>query len=73
VEPEHSEQVTEQKEPLNRWRIVIYLTVLAGLLAFWGLGNNDLWDDEASSAVYGRNLMKTGKLIAWDGRNITGE
>ena len=70
MEPEHSEQVTEQKEPLNRWRIVIYLTVLAGLLAFWGLGNNDLWDDEASSAVYGRNLMKTGKLIAWDGRNI---
>ena len=70
MEPENSEQVTEQKEPLNGWRIVVYLTVLAGLLAFWGLGNNDLWDDEASSAVYGRNLMKTGKLIAWDGRNI---
>lgn len=62
----------EQKCPLKRRRIVVYLTVLAGLLAFWGLGNNDLWEDEALTAVYGRNLMKTGTLIGWDGRNLTG-
>jgi hypothetical protein len=67
LEPENSEQPLESKK---NQRIVLYLTLLAGLLAFWGLGNNDLWDDEAFTAVYGRNLMETGSLIAWDGRNL---
>ncbi len=67
MEPETSEQPLESKK---NQRIVLYLTLLAGLLAFWGLGNNDFWDDEAFTAVYGRNFIETGKLIAWDGRNL---
>ena len=67
MERENSEQPLASK---NNQRIVLYLTLLTGLLAFWGLGNNDLWDDEAFTAVYGRNLVETGQLIAWDGRNL---
>ena len=67
MERENSEQPLASKK---NQRIVLYLTLLAGLLAFWGLGNNDFWDDEAFTAVYGRNFMETGKLIAWDGRNL---
>ncbi|MDA2924105.1 glycosyltransferase family 39 protein, partial [Acidobacteria bacterium AH-259-L09] len=40
------------------------------MLAFWSLGQNDFWDDEANTAVLGRNFMKTGKVIGWDGRNL---
>ncbi len=58
----------------NRWlqpnALVFYFTLLAALLAFKGLGLNDFWDDEANTAVIGRNLLKTGELTAWDGRNL---
>ncbi|MCZ6485556.1 MAG: glycosyltransferase family 39 protein [Acidobacteria bacterium] len=70
MEQEIPEQKLGWKESLNRKRTVVSLTVLAGLLAFWGLGNNDFWDDEAFTAVYGRNLMETGQIVGWDGRNL---
>ena len=72
LEPDHSEPLQQSEKSFDPQRIVVYLTVLAGLLAFWGLGNHDLWEDEALTAVYGRNLMKTGTLIGWDGQNLTG-
>jgi len=72
LEPDHSEPPQQSVKSLNSQRIVAYLTVLAGLLAFWGLGNHDFWDDEALTAVYGRNLINTGTLIGWDGQNLMG-
>ncbi len=72
LEPEHSEPRQQLEKSFNPQRVVDYLTVLAGLLAFWGLGNNDFWDDEAFTAVHGRNFMNTGQLISWDGRNLIG-
>ena len=70
MERENPKQAPESKKSLIPKRVVLYLTLLTGLLAFWGLGNNDFWDDEAFTAVYGRNLIKTGTLIGWDGRNL---
>ncbi|MCZ6673053.1 MAG: hypothetical protein O7C75_08945 [Verrucomicrobia bacterium] len=70
MERGNPEQAPESKKSLNPKRVVAYLTLLAGLLAFWGLGNNDFWDDEAFTAAYGRNLIRTGTLIGWDGRNL---
>ena len=70
MERGNPEQAPESKKSLNPHRVVVYLTLLAALLAFWGLGNNDFWDDEAFTAVYGRNLIRTGTLIGWDGRNL---
>ena len=72
LEPDHSEPRQQSEKSFNPQRVVAYLTVIAGLLAFWGLGNHDLWEDEALTAVYGRNLMKTGTLIGWDGKNLMG-
>ncbi len=46
--------------------------LIAGVLAFHGLTNHLFWDDEASTAIFGRNLLKTGKLTAWDGHNLIG-
>lgn len=64
----------QHQHPDGVWRNytlpVVCSVVFAALLAFWGLGNNDFWDDEAFTAVYSRNLMESGRLIAWDGRNL---
>ena len=64
----------QHQHPDGLWRnytlLVVCSVVFAALLAFWGLGNNDFWDDEAFTAVYSRNLMESGRLIAWDGRNL---
>jgi 4-amino-4-deoxy-L-arabinose transferase-like glycosyltransferase len=41
-------------------------------LAFTGITSDKLWDDEANTAIFARNLLATGELTAWDGRNVIG-
>ncbi|HUT77830.1 MAG TPA: glycosyltransferase family 39 protein [Polyangia bacterium] len=45
---------------------------VAAVLAFHGLDNHKLWDDEANTALFGRNLLATGELSAFDGTNLIG-
>ncbi len=45
---------------------------VAAALAFHGIGNHLLWDDEANTALFARNLLATGELSAFDGRNVVG-
>jgi Dolichyl-phosphate-mannose-protein mannosyltransferase len=42
---------------------VIYLSVT-------GLAHTYFWDDEAHVAIIARNVLATGHLTAWDGRNL---
>ena len=44
----------------------------AVLLGAWGFTNHAFWDDEASTALFARNLLATGELTAWDGVNLIG-
>ena len=46
--------------------------LLAAVLGLAGLSNHPFWDDEANTAIYGRNLLKFGRLTAWDGTNLVG-
>jgi 4-amino-4-deoxy-L-arabinose transferase-like glycosyltransferase len=39
-------------------------------LLFAGLGNTSFWDDEAQVGIIARNALITGRLSAWDGRNL---
>ncbi len=50
--------------------IAILIIALSGYLAFRGLADNYFWDDEAGTAIFARNLLRSGKLTAWDGRNL---
>ena len=43
---------------------------MGGYLAFSGLDYNYFWDDEADTALFARNLLRFGKLTAWDGHNL---
>jgi 4-amino-4-deoxy-L-arabinose transferase-like glycosyltransferase len=68
------EQSTEAVDQTPMWRsspaLVIYSTLFAAVISFVGIGNNPFWDDEANTAVIGRNFIETGTLSAWDGRNL---
>jgi 4-amino-4-deoxy-L-arabinose transferase-like glycosyltransferase len=44
----------------------------AVFLGAWGFTNHAFWDDEASTALFARNLLATGELTAWDGVNLIG-
>lgn len=50
--------------------VVIAATLLTAIIAMLGLTNHALWDDEAHTAIYARNLLRFGRLTAWDGRNL---
>jgi len=45
---------------------------VAGALAFTGITADKLWDDEANTGIFARNLLAAGRLTAWDGTNLIG-
>ena len=55
-----------------RWpvAIAIMVVVAAGALLFARLGHYPLWDDEATTAMFGRNVLKTGDTSARVGHNL---
>ncbi|MDR3709474.1 MAG: glycosyltransferase family 39 protein [Capsulimonadaceae bacterium] len=52
--------------------ILALLLVVSAFLILNGLDRAALWDDEAQVGVIARNLLKTGHLTGWDGRNLYG-
>lgn len=52
--------------------VVAAAVLSAAVLGLMGLDNRLFWDDEANTAIYGRNLLKFGRLTAWDERNLVG-
>ena len=46
---------------------VLAAMVLAAVLVFPQLGRRPFWDDEANTAIYARNLVRFGRITAWDG------
>lgn len=51
-------------------RILILLLVLAAILLFTNLGNVYLWQDEAGTAMLGKNTLQFGFPRAFDGKNL---
>ena len=55
----------------NPNRRAIWVIIIAYIfLTIPRLANNSLWGDEASTGVYAKNLIQTGKITCWDGKNI---
>ena len=54
----------------NQWARVFICLIIASILTIVGISNNQYWDDEANTALIGRNFIKTGTLSAYDGLNI---
>lgn len=51
---------------------MLLTVIVAALLGLHGLGNNAFWDDEANTALFARNWLRTGTLTAFDGINVIG-
>lgn len=54
------------------WSVAVQLIVacVAALLLLWGLGNPYLWQDEASTAVLARRMLRFDRPLAYDGVNL---
>src|SRR5262249_23592645 len=48
----------------------LFLLLTAVLFLFWGLGDKYLWEDEAYTAVLGRNMLRLGRPLTYDGKNF---
>jgi hypothetical protein len=46
------------------------MALAALIVFFWRLGTPYLWQDEAATAVLAGRMMRTGKPVAYDGRNL---
>jgi hypothetical protein len=55
---------------IKRLFFYIFFIELVALLAMQGLNYNCFWDDEAETAIMAKNLLLTGRLTGWDGRNL---
>ncbi len=54
---------------LNRLAVVL-LAAAASALLFWNLGGKYLWQDEAATAVLGERMLRYGRPLAYDGKNL---
>jgi len=52
------------------WLIIVLTGIIAAILLFTNLGDKYLWQDEAATAVMGERMMKYGKPLAYDGKNL---
>ena len=50
--------------------IAILIFVSCTYLSLARLDNTYFWDDEAQTGIIARNLLSTGRLTGWDGRNL---
>ncbi len=60
------------KSTSGRWEIVAQAAIysLAAVLLFWALTEKYLWQDEAATAVLTVRMLKYGRPMAYDGKNL---
>jgi hypothetical protein len=53
--------------------ILVVILVVAAWACLWNLGAPRLWQDEAETALLGRNILKFGVPRVWDGQNLVAQ
>jgi 4-amino-4-deoxy-L-arabinose transferase-like glycosyltransferase len=66
---ERHELDTEAAPRLHRL-LPVALFVIACVLIFPNLGDRNLWQDEAETALIAKNILRTGLPLGWDGRQF---
>jgi 4-amino-4-deoxy-L-arabinose transferase-like glycosyltransferase len=54
----------------KREYVGIAIIMASAVLTLVSLDHTPFWDDEADVAIVTRNLLKSGRLTGWDGRNL---
>ncbi len=57
----------------SEWISTILIVMLAAVLLFTHIGKESLWQDEAETALLGKNIMQFGLPIAYDGKNLVSQ
>jgi len=52
--------------------VLLVLLLVVSYLTLRRLDSAALWDDEAFTAIIGKNFLSSGTLTGWDGRNLWG-
>jgi 4-amino-4-deoxy-L-arabinose transferase-like glycosyltransferase len=53
--------------------ILLAILTVAACACLWNLGAPRLWQDEAETALLGRNILKFGVPRVWDGQNLVAQ
>jgi hypothetical protein len=53
--------------------ILLVILAVAAWACLWNLGAPRLWQDEAETALLGRNILKFGVPRVWDGQNLVAQ
>jgi 4-amino-4-deoxy-L-arabinose transferase-like glycosyltransferase len=53
------------------WAVVVVIAA-SSYLSLAHLDNTYFWDDEAAVAILAKNVLATGSITGWDGRNLWG-
>ncbi len=71
--PRKADSAEPRRVSFHRESLVLAICFLyAVFLSVFGIANHAFWDDEANTALFGRNLLATGELTAFDGVNVAG-
>lgn len=71
--PRTTDSVESRRFVFQREFLVLAICLIyAVFLSVFGITNQAFWDDEANTALFGRNLLATGELTAFDGVNVAG-
>lgn len=71
ISPERLSDVFQRKAPSRTHTAVALTTILiSAVLVFSRLGHYALWDDEAQTALFARNVWLSGDTLAMAGKNI---
>src|ERR1039458_9146612 len=67
-----SSAIAQQRGVSPRAEILAQAVIfgLAAILLFWGLTEKYLWQDEAATAVLAVRMLKFGRPMAYDGKNL---
>jgi hypothetical protein len=67
-----SSPIAQQRSLSPRTEILAQAIIfgLAAILLFWGLTEKYLWQDEAATAVLAVRMLKFGRPMAYDGKNL---
>jgi hypothetical protein len=49
---------------------LVAVALSASLVLGWNLGDRYLWQDEAAAALLAERMLRFGRPLAWDGRNL---
>jgi hypothetical protein len=51
------------------WKIPVSILIIS-FAYLWNIGTPVMWGDEAGTAIFARNIIKTGVPVGFDGRNL---